>query len=162
MANTRGVTLVELIIVISIIGILVIALGFSFEGWVGKYRVENQTKEMYADLMNARANAMSRKRAHFVVVAAGNYQIFEDTDESGGYNAGDSPISGFVGTKTLQYPIAAGEWTGTVTMSTRGLVNPNNTIRFDIGTNNPDYDCIVMFDTRINMGLWTGGACVAK
>ena len=34
---------------------------------MGKYRVESQIKEMYIDLMNTRANAMSRTRVHFLI-----------------------------------------------------------------------------------------------
>ena len=52
------------------------------------YRVENQVKGMYADLMNARARAMQQNRSHFVQVTANNYQIIEDTNENGVYNAG--------------------------------------------------------------------------
>jgi prepilin-type N-terminal cleavage/methylation domain-containing protein len=157
----RGITLIELIIVISIIGILLIALGFSFEGWMGGYRVESQTKEMYVDLMNARARAMQRNRNHFVVVAANNYQIFEDTNENGTYSAGTDQSAVFINPKTLTY---SSSWIGTVTLDTRGLVSPNNTIHFITGTNNPDYDCIVLFATRINMGKWNAStaSCDAK
>jgi len=158
--NNRGITLIELIIVISIIGILAVALGFSFQGWMGGYRIESQTKEMYVDLMNARARAMQRNREHFVVVNAGNYQIFEDTNENGSYNAGtDLAIPGFASAKTLTY---TSYWIGTVTMDTRGLVSSNNTIRFNIGSNTPDYDCISLFATRINLGQWDGSNCVAR
>lgn len=160
MANNRGITLIELIVVITIIGILVVALGFSYQGWIGGYRIESQVKEMYVDLMNARTRAMQTNREHYVVVAAGNYQIFEDTNENSTYDAGtDQAVQGFASAKTLTY---TSNWAGTATMDTRGLVSPNNTIQFTIGTNNPDYDCIVLFATRINIGQWDGADCVAK
>src|SRR4030042_6482895 len=80
--NRNGVTLIELIVVVSVIGILVIALGFSFEGWMSKYRVESQIKEMYTDLMNSKASAMQRNRMYFVSLTTTRYTIYEDT-----YNA---------------------------------------------------------------------------
>lgn len=156
----EGITLIELIIVISIIGILVVALGFSFQGWMGGYKIESQVKEMHADLMNARVRAMQRNRAHFVVVTANNYQIFEDINENNVND--DAALAGWTTPKALQYAVASGA--GTVTMSTRGIVSPNGTIQFNIGTNTPDYDCIVLFATRINMGKWNTGTneCDAK
>lgn len=168
--GNKGITLIELIVVITIIGILVVVLGFSFQGWMGGYRVESQVKEMYVDLMNARARAMQRNRIHFVVVAATNYQIFEDTNESGGTapNAGDLAIPGFNNPKTFEYGHDS-SWTGTVIMDTRGIVSNNvtplgATIQFNIGTNNPDYDCITLSSTRINIGKWNGStsSCDAK
>ena len=160
--NNNGVTLIELIVAASVVIIIVVALGFSFEGWMGGYRIENQAKEMYADLMNARARAMERNSCHFVVVTANNYQIFEDANENCAYDAvTDTALPAFTSAKTLTY---TSNWTGTVTMDTRGIVSTNNTIRFDIGTNTPDYDCIVLFATRINMGKWNGTTtnCDAK
>ncbi len=156
----EGITLIELLVVITIIGILALALGFSFQDWIGNYRVESQTKEMYIDLMNARARAMQRNRCHFVVVTANNYQIFEDANENCAYDAGtDTALTAFTSPKTLTY---TSNWTGSVTMDTRGIVKPNDTIRVNILGNNPDYDCIIIYFTRINMGKWTGSSCDAK
>jgi len=154
-----GMTLIELLVTVSVAIIIIVALGFEFRGWMGGYNIESQAKEMYADLMNARARAMERNRCHFVVVTANNYQIFEDANENCQYNAGtDTALTAFTSPKTLTY---TSNWTGTVTMDTRGIVSPNDTIRFNIGSSTPDYDCIVLYFTRINMGKWNG-SCVAK
>jgi prepilin-type N-terminal cleavage/methylation domain-containing protein len=157
----HGITLVELIIVISIIGILAVALGFEFTGWMGSYGVESQMKEMYVDLMNARARAMQRNRTHFVNFPnATSYSIFEDTDpvpDGDGILqiASDTQV---LPTKTIQYAITWGG--GNIAFDNRGLVSPNGTIYVN-STVDPDYDCIVLFATRINIGKWNG-SCVAK
>jgi len=160
--NNRGITLIELIIVISIIGILLIALGFSFEGWMGGYRVESQTKEMYVDLMNARARAMERNRLHVVdFPSTTQYRIREDTDED---NVPDTILQSFP--KTVQYMLncnGSGILATTFSFDTRGIVSPDRTLWFTSPANvNPDYDCIVLFATRINMGKMNGANCVAK
>jgi prepilin-type N-terminal cleavage/methylation domain-containing protein len=166
-----GITLIELIVVITIIGILAVALGFSFQGWIGGYRVESQVKEMYVDLMNARARAMQRNRLHFVVVNAGDYQVYEDTDDDSAIpppiDAGDTRI--LRPDPKPFHPNYQSLWANTVTMDTRGLVSPNGTIRFNIGSSVPDYDCIVLFPTRINIGRWeecdassAGNECCAR
>ena len=59
--NGSGITLIELIIVISIIGVLVFALGFSFQDWNAAYKIESQIKELHSDIMRARVMAMCKK-----------------------------------------------------------------------------------------------------
>lgn len=172
--NNKGFTLIELLVVVTIISVLAIALGFSFQGWIGGYRIESQTKDLYADMMAARVSAMQRNRSHFVVVESdairGQYRIFEDANGNGVYDEGsEDNMQKFTNPKILDYPLlctAADLCTvdnGTVSFNTKGIVSPNATIHLDKGSNNPDYDCIVLFATRINMGKWNDvDTCDAK
>jgi prepilin-type N-terminal cleavage/methylation domain-containing protein len=177
----KGISLIEIIVVVSIIGILALALGFSYQGWIGRYNVEKQIKEIYTDLMTARATAMNKDREYFVDfnntgslvnpvtnVTAPCYRIIGDTaavndwatDGDGEWDAdGDSKIDP-VHTVLPGYPKAVEyiiNWTGgTLIFDKKGLIKPSST---PLGatlslttTADADYDCIKISQTRINMG----------
>jgi prepilin-type N-terminal cleavage/methylation domain-containing protein len=177
----RGITLIELIIVVSIIAVLILALGFSYQGWMGGYKVESQVKQMYVDLMNARARAMQRNRMHFAdFPGTTSYRVSEDLNENGSVDAGE-PLQTFP--KTVEYTINAFTrddvlntstavviTTVTIDFDNRGFVS--SAALFDPGTTtgiisitstaNPDYDCISVAETRILTGKMNGGNCVVK
>lgn len=164
MNKSRGTTLVELLSVFMIIGILGGSLGFAYSGWIGRYNVEKQTKEIYSDMMTARVMAMNRNRAYFVdFTGATTYRIVEDTDDSYAINvgAGDTVLPSFQ--KTVEYANKANGFGIPVTFkfNSRGLISPLRTISIT-HTTDPDYDCIVISATRINMGKMSGGSCVQK
>ncbi len=190
-SNCRGFTLVELLIAITIVGIVIIALGFEYSGWQGRYKVENQVKQVYSDLMNGRARAMERKRAHYIVFTAANsYTLVEDTNENNAYNVGvDAALASYP--RTMEYGMSAtietlnddgtiaGVAAATLTdvvvnFGIRGLIS-SATLNVDpatpkkrgvihiTSTANPDYDCIIIEQTRIITGQTnSGGECVAK
>lgn len=172
----EGITLIELLVVGSIISILAIALAFSYGGWLGNYKIENESKQLYADLMDARTRAMTRNRMHFVVINAGDYSVYEDTNDNGAAEpgAGDNPIpefrdpiTGNVRPKILEYGL--GTWLGRVMFNTSGIASFNPptftasiSITYANPSLNPDYNCVVMDQTRIRMGQMSGASCVAR
>jgi Tfp pilus assembly protein FimT len=155
-----GVTLVELLTIVSIIGILIVALGFSFQGWLGNYKIESEIKQMYADIMDARTRAMTQNMMHFIVINSGNYAAYEDTNDNNTANpgAGDTLLK----TTTLQYNAG---WTGTITFNTKGLTTSSAAISIPITLPSgayPDFNCIVVYQSRVGMGKMSGVNCVYK
>ncbi len=182
-----GMTLIELLMVISVTSILIFSLGFQFTGWIGRYGVESEVKEFYSDLMNARSRAMKRKRTHFVsLLDSSAYTVYEDdsdgTNKTPDGNGVFNPGSGAgADTELTQFPKTVGyeiRWNENdinapvnLAFNSRGLSNTLGTISIFVDRNNdnkpdfsPDYSCIVIFTTRINLGKWDDNTneCVQK
>jgi prepilin-type N-terminal cleavage/methylation domain-containing protein len=187
-----GVTLIELLVVVAISGILVIALGFGFVGWMARYNVENQIKTMQADLMNARQRAMERGIQYVTHLEANkiSYVICEDEgispDSLCDAIETDRPISRSLSKNGLRYPLdwrldlgtAPNPPADTIVMDKRGVLpctDPNATCTGIIFMKNPDtgvpyrpedvdYDCIVLSAVKINVGKYdaTTNNCNAK
>jgi prepilin-type N-terminal cleavage/methylation domain-containing protein len=172
-----GVTLIELLLVTSIIAILAVVLAFTYKGWQQSYNIEKQVKDLYGDLMDARTRAMTRNRMHFVALKKddkNDYSVYEDTDDDTNFNpgAGDDPLPDFTVPKSVQYTI---EWKGDIGFDTRGIaweytapdtrveiVDPVQIFLTLPAEANSDYDCIRVEASRIQTGKKTGGVCVAK
>ena len=171
MKNNSGFSLLELLVVMLIMSILLGIAAISGRTWLTKYQVESQTKSLYTDLMNARVKAMQRNRTYFVVMAAAQYTIYEDTNPG---PDGDGVLQPANDTRILQTklnanyaltipPVVAAN---SINFDPKGMAyvtpgSPSNlpqtiyvTARF-----NAAYDCIVIEPIRITMGAWNGAIC---
>ncbi|NJD56961.1 MAG: type II secretion system protein [Nitrospirae bacterium] len=154
--NEKGFTLIELMIVVAVVGILAVALGFTYEGWMGRYKVEKATKDLYSDLMTARVNAMTRQRTFFMTLNAANYSMSADANDND--ISDDTPEFSFP--KTVEYPLRWGDSppvapvNQVISFDKRGIMSNMNTISLFVSNTSvdPDYNCIIIARTRINMG----------
>ncbi len=166
--KNSGFSLVELVVVIAILSSLLLIAGLSGRTWLDKYRIESQTKEMYTDLMNARASAMQKNRTYFVTLASMQYTVYEDRDPANPTNPvldGDEVFEAasdrLVMQKNTQYPIVSAPTGTSFSFDRNGLVSLNGTLHFDLTNSSagPAYDCITLLTTRILMGKWRGTVC---
>lgn len=156
-ADEGGFTLVEIMIVLAIMGILLFGVGASLKGWLAKHKVVAETNQMFTDIIEARAKAMQRSRATFVVLTATGYTTYEDSDPGpDGDLALDTTKDRRLVTRRLIYPL---EW---------NLAGGGNVVRFNRDgfasvstgtlhlhtTMTPDVDCIALATTRVKMGRY--------
>jgi prepilin-type N-terminal cleavage/methylation domain-containing protein len=166
--NRSGFTLIELLAVITIFSILTIALSFEYVGWQNRYEIESQVKELYNDLMEAKIKSMQRNRSHFVVMETDKYTTYEDTDPA---PDGNGTLSTTDDTKLAEryneeYNDFAWNGGDSIEFTSRGLSISNKTICI-FSDDVPDYDCVVISPTRINLGKLDkqpseGGSCASS
>jgi prepilin-type N-terminal cleavage/methylation domain-containing protein len=158
-----GFTLVEILITIAILGILVVIAVGNFGGLNEKYKVEAETKQLYADLMDARGRAMQRNRMFFVRFSGTGtgYATYEDTTTPpDGNGVWDNTADTIVANVTVAHTITTA-LSGGFEFNRNGIASVTGDIRFS-STAKPDYDCITIKPTRIKMGQYIGGGCVEK
>jgi len=163
-AARGGFTLVEILITIAILGILMVIAASNFSGLNEKYKVEAETKQLYADLMDARGRAMQRNRWFFVRMTSTGYNTYEDSSPAPDGNGPplDNTADALVTSITVRHAISTNLAGGNdFGFNRNGIANDNGTIRL-VSTAQPDYDCITLRPTRIKMGQYIGGVCVEK
>ena len=158
-----GFSLIEILITLAILGIIVVIAVSNFQGMTEKYRVEGETKQMFADLMDARGRAMQRNRVFHVQITTNGYRTFEDTnpapDGDGDLTGSDTQVAGV----TVNHTITPTAGLSDFRFNRNGIASATGTIRLS-STAPPDYDCITVKATRIKMGQYNAAdnACVEK
>jgi len=155
---------IELLIVLAILGIVAAIAVDSFRGMGEKYQVEGETKQLYADLMDARGRAMQRNRAFFVQITTSGYRTYEDSNPApDGNNALETALDRPVANVTTRHSIIATGGVDNVAFNRNGTASAAGHVRFS-ATARADYDCVGIGTTRLNMGKYNAGTgtCVEK
>jgi prepilin-type N-terminal cleavage/methylation domain-containing protein len=157
--SMQGFTLTEVMIVMAIIGVLLTIMGMNYRSWNRKVAIERQVREMRADLMHLRINALYTKLPHRAILNPSGYVLKC-------YNSEDEPAARgtVVKNKTLIYPIQ--DRNGNkydnyeIAFNSRGITEDFTTITVaggeaaDAGVN-----CITVHYIRTNIGMLRNGKC---
>jgi prepilin-type N-terminal cleavage/methylation domain-containing protein len=152
--NSRGLSLIELVVVLSVLAILLSVATLDFNSWQRKYQTESQTREMFADLEQFRLNAIQRKQRSVAFIGPKSY-VFRT------YTSAAQPLAGgtVVFRKTLDYEIRKdlaltvfNIASDVIEFDTRGYTNNLMTIiatpvQYSAGDN-----CIIVSTGQTNLG----------
>lgn len=166
----RGFTLIELIVILLILGAMATIALPNFSNFVRKNRIQNQTKRIHADLINARVMSMSRNMNHFVVfdLPGKKYSIFADTNGNKEYDAppGDTQVlvRSSVDKDNFSFfnVIPQNETIQTTTgfmgeFNTRGIAEQWGTVCIVASNIQPSQNCVAVSPTQIRIGKLTLG-----
>ena len=177
--DKKGVTLVELLVVMTIMVILS-GIGFSMRSWQNKYKVEKETDILYTDILNAKVRAIQTNRIHFVfmssnVVGGKTTYFYYVVDDTATAPDGDRTmfISGAnadtkLFQRTISYPFSITSSAGVIArfeFTKDGMLMNQSWVSIRlVNTFKPDYDCIYLDLTRTRMGAWdtSTSTCVLK
>ena len=119
-AAARGVTLVELLVVITIAGLLIVAAAPTFTDYTSNARLREAGHALQAEALNARSEAIKRNRVVRVVTSGSTIRVLEAQDPAnmtelrsrtlaGGVTAADATIDfsprGFVVDRSVAPPV---------------------------------------------------------
>jgi Tfp pilus assembly protein FimT len=155
---------VELVVTIAIMGILMAISTIAFNSWQTKYKIESQTREMFADLADARTRAFTQKKVHGIVFQPNSYVMKSYSSEAEYKFSADAVTNGVViMNKPLKYGI-------TKTDTTTAFTDSNSSILFDVTgltttltgctvvinpvAASPSVNCLAISAARVNIGRW--------
>lgn len=147
----RGMTLLELVGVMAIMAILMTIATLNFRSYRERALIDSQAKEIYADLMKVRSEALFRKEDRAVKVTATNQlSVYGKSDASG-------PVL-WQKTYSSRKAISSNN-ADPLVFDSQGVVNSAKAFCVDVAGNGAGVDAVVISTTSLMLGKLTGGAC---
>lgn len=167
MMKCGGFSLIELLITMTVMALVMTISTLSFNSWTRKSGVERQLREMFTDLSESRVQAFHEKRPYRITFQPSSYVIKNYSTENEPSDAGRIIIN-----KDMKYGLTSKNSTGTdlgvdisdkfVEFDTRGWSSNNFTVIVNPLSADPSVNCLVISDTRVNMGKINGTKCEFK
>ena len=169
-----GFTLIEMIITITIMGIVMGVATLNFNAWQAKHKMESQMREIFIDLNEARTNAFTQKKYYSIVFQPNSYVMKSySTSQPTIYNIGTTTGT-VVATKNLKYALSTRTDSGTtitsivdtpVIFDTSGITFNWFTVTLDpsiTDMGSASVNCLVISTARVNLGKMNGTTCEFK
>lgn len=159
--DSRGFTLTELVVVVAIFTFLLGLATLQFNSWQIKAGIDTQTRELLADLSDARLGAMQTKGSRTAIVSPTSVAFRSYTT--------NEPVTLATGrllfTKTLKHSILTA---GNIGFNSNGFTDDfdstfssNQTIVAQPTGTAAAIDCLTVSQTKINVGKYINGTgCV--
>lgn len=164
--KSRGFTLIEILIVITLIGILLSIAIPNYNETMLKTKIEKQTKELHSTIMNARLSAIQNKQPVAIMLGPNQYKynVYTSSDYNNLYNT-STPPTGFrtVNTNSFPYVLMKTPSSGTalgslditsdkIIFDNRGFTTNNMTLVVTPVQYSGGDNCIVVSTARTNIG----------
>jgi len=161
--GNRGFSLIELIIVIAVIAIGSSIATMNFNQWMKKSNIEQETRELYSDLNEARLQSIYTKRRHSIVLkTTNNYVLKQYSSLNEATTAGTELQSKTTKNQMTKENGDAFDADTLVLFNTRGFTSNVNTIRIN-PMNVAAFDCVIISEARTNLGkMGTSNVCSQK
>jgi type IV fimbrial biogenesis protein FimT len=151
----KGFSLIELVVAIGIISILLTVATLNFNQWTKRQNIEKQVKQMYADMMSMRQQAMVTGMTHDVQFPNTKTIVFRryssEQDLADWKSGSGIPVI----RSNLPYQVLAKNVSDTnpIQFNRRGLmIDPFEKIICVFSDADPSVDSLVITQSRISMG----------
>jgi prepilin-type N-terminal cleavage/methylation domain-containing protein len=157
--NSHGFTLIEMLIVVVVMAVLLSLATLQFNSWQVKTNINTQTRELLADISDARLGAIQTKGSRTVILSPTSAMFRSYTTNELVTLANGKLLF----TKKFKNSIV---YSGNIGFNSNGLTNDfdntfnsNQTLVIQPSGTAAAIDCLVISMTKINVGKYNNGSC---